>query len=163
MKKRLALILMASLMVAGCGPSKPVAVDPSDFITAGNLFLKGIMQGQIQPTYEKLVSPGVKYSPQFSLPQFTADWQAIVEKYGALKKAELTEYQVVPGRKVVQLYYQVTHEKAGTVAYHLVAEMDPQGRRCTVFFIDIGNAKPYPPVGLPGEKKAPAQKIEVMP
>lgn len=160
MKKLYGLMAVSFLCLAGCQAPKPVPVNPALFITAGNMFLKGIMQGKIQETYEQWVSPGAKFSPRFSLQQFTADWQAIVEKYGALKKARLTAYQIVPGRQVVQLYYQVMQAKAGGVEYHLVAEADPRGR-CTVFFIDIGNAQIYPTGGEPG-KKVP-QSLEVEP
>jgi len=155
-------VVIIALICAGCGAPKTATVDPAGYIGAGNALLQGIMQGQFQAVYEQWISPGAKFNPKFSLPQFTADWQAIFEKYGPITRAELMAYQPVPGRRVTQLYYQVSHEKAGTMEYHLVAESDKAGH-ATVFLLDIGNAQVYPPVGEPGEKKAPGQKIEVLP
>jgi len=161
-KKTLCWAVMGFCWLAACSAPKAVPVNPAPFITAGNMFLKGVMQGQIQPTYEQWVSPGAKFSPRFSLAQFTADWQAITGKYGSFKKARLTAYQIVPGRQVVQLYYQVTQGQAEPIEYHLVTEADPRGR-CTVFFIDIGNAQTYPAGGTPGEKVALPQPMDVTP
>ncbi|NTV51581.1 MAG: hypothetical protein HGA76_01005 [Candidatus Firestonebacteria bacterium] len=162
MKKMIWLAAMGAFYLIACSAPKPAPLNPALYITAGNLFLKGIMQGRIQATYEQWVSPGAKFNPGFSLPQFTADWQAIAEKYGALQKAELTAYQIVPGRKVVQLYYRVTHARAGMVEYHLVTETDARGR-CTVFLIDVGNAQSYPAGGLAGEKVTLSKSLEVTP
>jgi hypothetical protein len=161
-KKIAGFLVLGVFWLAGCPAPKPAPVNPALYITAGNMFLKGVMQGRLNETYAQWVSPGVKLSRSFSLEQFTADWQAIEGKYGVLRKARLTAYQIVPGRKVVQLYYQVTQGKAASVEYHLVAEAGPGGR-CTIFFIDIGNAQPYPAAGNPGEKVALPQPLDVAP
>lgn len=162
MKKSIGLILLVGLGLAACQAPKPVSLNPAPYMTAGNMFLKGIMQGQIQGTYAQWVSPGAKNSPRFSLAQFTADWQAIIEKYGPIQSARLNYYQIVPGRKIVQLYYSALQGKGGPVEYHLVTESDARGR-CTVFLIDIGNAQVFPQGGNPGKKVALPQPLEVTP
>lgn len=166
MKSGAAFLVMLALVFSGCSaPAKPPKVDPAPFITTGNAFLKTLMQGKYQEAYVKYISPSAKFMPQFSQQQFTADWQAIVEKYGILKKAVLKQYQVFPNHAVVQLYYAVTQEKGGKnfdITYHLVAESDPQGR-CTVFLIDVGNVQAYPAGGQGGEKKTPEQAVEILP
>jgi hypothetical protein len=162
MKKTMWFLALGVVWLAGCPAPKPAAVDPAPFITAGDMFLKGIMQGRIEETYAQWVSPGIKINPRFSQQQFMADWQAIIHKYGALKKARLTYYQIVPGRQV-QLYYQVTQGQAMPIEYHLVTETDPKGR-CTVFFIDIGNGQVFPAGGgKPGDKIPLPQSLEVAP
>ncbi len=156
-------ILVLGLVMAGCGaPKKTLPVDPAKFVAVGDAFLQTLMRGQYQSAYDQYISPGAKYNPKFSLQQFSADWQAIMEKYGAIKKAVITSTQVVPGKRVVQLYYQVTHEKAGEIEYHLVGEMDPTGR-CTFFLIDLGNVEKYPRQGEGGEKVVPTQAKPVEP
>jgi hypothetical protein len=156
-------MVLAGLLTVGCGaPKKQITADPAVFVTVGNSFLQTLMHGQYQSAYDRFISPGAKYNPGFSLQQFIADWQAITEKYGPIKKAVIAQTQAVPGRKIVQLYYQVTHEKAGETEYHLVGEMDPAGR-CTFFLIDLGNVEKYPRQGEGGEKKKAASPAVVVP
>lgn len=130
------------ILLAACAQPKPAVVMNEDqAIAAANDFLRAVMRRDYAAAYAR-ISPGVKYAPQMRFEQFAADWDAIQEKYGALQKAVFTAYQPVPGRRVMQLYYEVSHRRP--IAYHLLVEADAAGRY-TIFLVDIGNAQTYPP------------------
>lgn len=164
MTKLLPLVMLCFLASA-CGTSRPVVkLDENAAIDMTNAFIKALMQGDYQNAYDQYMSPGIKFNPNSTLEQFSADWVAIVDKYGVLRKAVFDAYQSVPGKRVLQLYYQVTQEKvAAPIVYHFVLEQDKKGK-FTIFIVDIGNEKTYPPnAKVPVEKKRKEEVIEVLP
>ncbi|MBN1595565.1 hypothetical protein JW933_06530 [candidate division FCPU426 bacterium] len=162
--KKYCAVCVVCLLIGGCRPQADIAIDENTAIGMADAFLKAVMQGEYQKAYDEYMSPGLKFNPNSTPEQFTADWEAIVEKYGAVKKAVFDAYQIVPGKRVLQLYYLVTHAQvAAPVVYHLVLEQNQAGK-FTIFIIDIGNEQKYPP-GFAGEmeKKKKDQHLEVLP
>ncbi len=162
MKKWLSLCILGFLAL-GCAQRQPFTHDEDAAIAAGNAFFKALMDKNFQTAYEQYLSPGIKFGPQGSLEQFTADMQAVTDQFGPIEKAVFDAYQLVPGRKVIQLYYTVKHAKAGDVVYHLVTEaVNPENY--TIFLIDIGNQAKYPENATTEEpKQKKAETIEVVP
>jgi len=152
------------LVLAGCAVRAPApALDPEQAVAAANEFFAAVLQGAYGRAYDHSMSPAIKISPQASRAQFLADWEAVVEQYGAPRRAVFEAYQLVPGKRVVQVYYHVTHARAGVVVYHVVLEQSPKGR-FTVFLVDIGNAQAYPPgAAVPAEKQTLDRVIEITP
>ncbi len=160
MKKALTVFLLGVLL-AGCAAEKKT-LDENQAIKAGNGFLKLIMLGEYQAAYDKYMSSSIKFDTRSNLEQFTADWQTIAEEYGKQTKAVFEAYQLVPGKRVIQLYYTVSHEKSGDITYHLVLEQGRDGA-FTLFLVDIGNEVKYPSTGQPTEKLKKDETIEIAP
>jgi hypothetical protein len=152
-------LLIFCLLLAACVQPKPaIVMDENRAIAAANGFLKAVMQSDYHAAYA-FISPGLKYNPQMRFEQFTADWDAIQSKYGPIRKAVLDTYQPVPGRRVMQLYYQVFQNSRAPIVYHLLVEAD-SADKYTLFLIDIGNAQPFPPGAAP--TVTPLKKAEVI-
>jgi hypothetical protein len=162
--KKSLLLVMLCFLISSCSTSKPVKLDENTAIATTNAFLKAVMQGEYQSAYDQHMSPGIKFNPNSNLEHFIADWNAIVEKYGVLQKAVFDAYQIVPGKRVMQLYYLVTQEKVEVpIVYHFVLEQDKTGK-FTIFILDIGNEKTYPEnSNVRVEKRTKEEVIEVLP
>jgi hypothetical protein len=145
--KRLALLGLCLFLAACAQPKQALVMDENQAIAVANGFLKAVIHGDYQTAYT-FISPGLKFNPQMRFEQFAADWDAIKSKYGPIRKAVLDTYQPVPGRRVLQLYYQVYQPAPTPIVYHLLAEADRAGRY-TLYLIDIGNAQPFPPGAAP--------------
>jgi len=162
--KKVFFLVMLCFLLSGCASKEEVLLDENQAISTANAFLQEIMNKNFKLAYDNYMSPGIKFNPNSTLDQFTADWQAIIEKYGSLQKATFDAYQLVPGKRVIQLYYNIVQEKVKKpIVYHLVLEQDRQGK-FTIFLIDIGNEKVYPPNATePAAKIKKEEIIEVIP
>ncbi|MCD4813615.1 hypothetical protein K8S19_07985 [bacterium] len=162
--RTLMIVCVFCALLFSCAPKTQVVINVDQAIGTVNTFFRNIMQHQYQRAYDTAMSPGIKFNPASSLEQFSADWDAIFDKYGPLRRVVFNAYQPVAGRRVIQLYYTVEHEKVvDPIVYHFVLEQNRQGA-ITIFMIDIGNEKPYPPhVKTPAEKQTKDTLIEILP
>lgn len=159
--KKVVMSIVLALLIAGCAAEEQ-GLDENQAIATGNSFLKVILQGAYPAAYDQYMSVGLKFDPRSSLEQFVADWQTIAEEFGKPEKAVFDAYQLVPGKRVLQLYYTVTHQKSGEITYHLVMEQAREGK-FTIFLVDVGNEVTYPPAGPPAEKLKKSETIEILP
>lgn len=153
------------LFLCGCSPTstpKTFTLDENQAIAAANGFLQAIMAQDWTQAYT-FISPGAKFTKQMKFEQFSADLEAIRGKFGPIQKATFDAYQLVPGKRVIQLYYQVKHQKADVLTYHLLVEVDPLGHY-TLFLVDVGDGQPYPSSNGPqSEKLKKAEPIVLVP
>ncbi len=161
--KTSAFTALLILLLSGCSTTTYVQ-DKTKAMASGNGFLKAIMDHEYKTAYENYLSPGLKFGAHGQYEYFLADWQAIIEKFGKIEKAQLVAWQPAPGKHALQLYYQVKHQQVKVpVTYHLVLEGD-KTHGYTVFIVDIGNVQPYPPQTnpLPEKVNLPAP-VEINP
>lgn len=152
------LLLMLSCTQSGYVQDEQMAIE------VANKFIKAIMQQSYQEAYDQYLSAGIKFGPKSTIDYFKADWEAIRNKFGVIQKATFSAWQPVPGKRAIQLYYDVSHKNVKEkVVYHIVLE-GYQKRGYTIFLVDIGNEQRYPAnaTNLP-PKQTIEKKIEILP
>lgn len=143
--RRLVLIFVCCVWAVGCTNGAKNVQDENKAIEIGNGFLKAIMADDFKKAYDDYMSPGVKFGPKATLEHFSADWSAIKEKFGAISEARFDAWQLVPGKRALQLYYLISHAQVDEpIVYHLVLEGNLE-MGYTIFLVDIGNEQIYPP------------------
>lgn len=151
--KSVLLTILFLLLTNGCSVSS-IYHDEDKAIDISNLFLKALINEDYNAAYNTFLSNRLKNELQFE--RFESDLKKNQKIRGRLEKAVFDSFQPVPGQRAIQLYYNVTHEKAGDVMYHFVLEGDGKiGYK--IIIVDIGDQMQYPPnmkfVGVKRMKK----------
>jgi len=151
--KKMVFIVLFLLSVNGCSINA-IYHDEDEAIEISSSFLRDLIHEDYRSAYDTFLSSRLKNNVQFGL--FESDLKQNQYIRGRLKKAVFDSFQLVPGQKAIQLYYNVTHEKAGDVMYHFVLEGDGKAGY-KIIVLDIGNQMRYPPnmrlVGVKRMKK----------
>jgi hypothetical protein len=102
-------------------------------------FIKLVMQENYRQAYDRCISAGIKYNPQYSYERITSDLREVRAQFGPMVQAHCTGYREVLGKYILHLYYDVEHVKVGKIVYHFVVEGYAK-LGYSIFLIDIGNA-----------------------
>jgi hypothetical protein len=139
--QKVTFIVFFLLFANACSVSS-IYHDEDKAIEISNSFLRALIHEDYSSAYNTFLSNRLKNNLQFE--RFESDLKKNQRIRGGLKKAVFDSFQPVPGQRTIQLYYIVTHEKAGDVVYHFVLEGDGKvGYKIIV--VDIGNQMQYPP------------------